>query len=106
MRILLDECLPRRLAQALIGHDVTTVPEAGWAGRTNGELLALAEGTFDHFVTIDQNIVDQQDLRGRELSVSVISCASNRLEALLPLVPVLLYALDNIQLGQIVWVEG
>jgi len=106
MRILLDECLPRRLGQALVGHDVTTVPEAGWAGRTNGELLALAEGIFDHFVTIDQNLVDQQDLSGRRLSVSVICCASNRLEALMPLVPALLYALESIQPAQVVWVEG
>ena len=84
----------------------TTVPEAGWAGRTNGELLTLAEGTFHHFVTMDQNMVEQQDLSGRELSVSVISCASNRLEALMPLVPALLYALEHIQPGQVVWVEG
>lgn len=39
MRLLLDECVPRRLKRELPGHDVTTVSEAGWAGVKNGELL-------------------------------------------------------------------
>lgn len=51
MRILLDECLPRRFKNGLFGHEVQTVPEAGWASKQNGELLALAEGRFDVFVT-------------------------------------------------------
>lgn len=29
MRVLLDECMPRRLKQELQGHDVRTVPEVG-----------------------------------------------------------------------------
>ncbi len=53
MRVLLDECLPRRLRGELQGHDVTSVPEVGWSGKSNGELLQLAAGPFDVFVTID-----------------------------------------------------
>ena len=49
MRVLLDECLPKRLKQSLIGHDVQTVPEAGWAGKKNGDLIRLAAGKFDAF---------------------------------------------------------
>jgi hypothetical protein len=41
MRILLDECVPRRLRRELPGHDVRTVPEMGWSGARNGALLAL-----------------------------------------------------------------
>ena len=33
MRVLLDECLPRRLKRLLADHEVVTVPEAGWAGK-------------------------------------------------------------------------
>ena len=40
VRLLLDECMPRKLKRDLVGHDVLTVPEAGWAGITNGELPA------------------------------------------------------------------
>jgi hypothetical protein len=39
MRVLLDECLPRKLKGHVHDHEVTTVPEAGWAGTKNGALL-------------------------------------------------------------------
>jgi hypothetical protein len=41
MRILLDECVPRPLAKEFTGHDARTVAAMGWAGKKNGELLAL-----------------------------------------------------------------
>ena len=53
MRILLDECIDRRLAKEIEGYDVVTVPQAGWAGIQNGELLRLAQAQFDVFVTVD-----------------------------------------------------
>ena len=59
MRILLDECVPRRLGRELAGHDVRTVPEMGWSSKRNGELLQLmaAQG-FEVFLTVDQNLWD------------------------------------------------
>jgi hypothetical protein len=42
MRVLLDECVPRGLRKELVGHEVKTVAEAGWAGVKNGELLQMA----------------------------------------------------------------
>jgi hypothetical protein len=56
MRVLLDECLPRRLKAYLADHQVTTVPEAGWAGRKNGDLLRVAAGVVDAFITVDSNL--------------------------------------------------
>ena len=56
MRILLDESLPRRLRHLFIGHDVSTVVDAGWSGVTNGGLFPLAAPQFDIFVTADQNL--------------------------------------------------
>lgn len=41
MRVRLDECVDRRLAGDIQGHDVKTVPDIGWAALTNGELRAL-----------------------------------------------------------------
>jgi len=54
MKVLLDECMPKRLADRLSGHEVKTVPQMGWAGIKNGELLALAENEFEIFLTVDQ----------------------------------------------------
>ena len=42
MRVLLDECLPKRLKRELVGHEARTAPEMGWASKRYGELLALA----------------------------------------------------------------
>ncbi len=47
----------------LIGHDVRTVQQEGWAGVTNGELLARAAGNgFEVFLTADQNLRFQQKI--------------------------------------------
>ncbi len=57
VRILLDECVPRRLRHALPGHDVATVTGEGWAGRRNGDLLQLMlTAGFRVFVTADRNL--------------------------------------------------
>ena len=54
MRILLDECVPRRLRWELPGHDVRTVPEMGWSGKKNGELLQLTTASgFEVLMTVD-----------------------------------------------------
>ena len=51
MRVLLDECVDRRLARHLQQFIVRTVPEMGWATIKDGALLVLAEREFDVFVT-------------------------------------------------------
>ena len=72
MRVLLDECLPRRLKRELVGHDARTVPEMGWASKRNGELLALAAGEFDVFLTADRNLSYQQDVSAFNIAVVVL----------------------------------
>ena len=101
MRVLLDECLPRRLKRTIPGHDVTTVPEAGWAGRSNGDLLALASERFDVFITVDRNLLSQQNLSS-ELAIVILRAHSNRFQDLEPLVPELLAVLETITRGQLV----
>jgi hypothetical protein len=52
MRVLLDECVPRKLKNHLLGHECVTVPDAGLAGKKNGELLSLAvQAGFEVFLT-------------------------------------------------------
>ena len=63
MRVLLDEQLPRQLARELIGHEVRTVQQRGWAGLKNGDLLQRAtEAGYEVFITAGQNIEKQQRL--------------------------------------------
>jgi hypothetical protein len=79
---------------ALEGHTVTTVPEMGWAGLTNGELLRRAVGRFDVFVTVDRGLSFQQNLARIDTAIVLVSSLSNRLVDLLPLVPLCLLRLS------------
>jgi hypothetical protein len=54
--------VPKRLKGDLVGHQAQTVPAMGWASKTNGELLALAESGFDVFLTVDRNLSFQQEV--------------------------------------------
>lgn len=101
MRILLDECVDRRLAALILGLEVTTVPRHGWAGKKNGELLRLAAVEFDIFVTVDGNLPNQQNLQLHELAVAVLLAPTNRLADLQPLVPKILDQLPKILPGTV-----
>ena len=63
MKVLLNECVPRKLRRELADHEVLTVTQHGWSGIENGELLALAQEEFDVFLTVDQNLTYQQNLK-------------------------------------------
>src|SRR6266403_3183058 len=86
MRALIDECGPRALKHFLIehGHARLSLQEAGWAGKENGELLALAENKFDVRVTIDTNLRYQQNLTGRRIAIVIIMAKSKSFGAPCP----------------------
>ena len=90
MRVLLDECVPRRLRAELPGHEVKTVAEAGWAGAKNGTLLQLAATQFDVLLTVDRNLEYQQSFLGLTIAVIVVDVPSNDIAVLRPLMPAVL----------------
>ncbi|MBI5054206.1 MAG: DUF5615 family PIN-like protein [Chloroflexi bacterium] len=105
MRVLLDECLPKKLKHEFTGHEVKTVPEMGWAGKKNGELMRLAVGQFDAFVTADQNIQYQQNLKVSEIAVIFLVAVDNRFETLKPLIPQVEEKLREIKNGDVIRVS-
>ena len=106
MRALPDECVPKALKHDIssAAHTCFTVQEARWAGKTNGELLDLAESAFDVLVTLDTNLRYQQNLTGRRIAVVVLAARSNRLEDLSPLFPSCFEAVEKIKPGEIIYV--
>jgi hypothetical protein len=102
MRVLLDECVPRKLRSELPGHDVKTVAEMKWAGTKNGELLQRAASQFDTLITVDQGIFYQQNLAGIALALIIVQAPSNDIKDLRPALPELLRVLETIQSGQVV----
>ena len=95
MKILPDECVPKRLGRLLPEHDVMTTPQAGWAGITNGELLQRAANAFDVFVTVDRNLAFQQNPSHLPLPVIVIHARSNKLRDIVHNVPALQQTLSS-----------
>ncbi len=100
MKLLLDECIDRRLAREFSGHEVKTVPQMGWAGIKNVQLLALAESEFDVFITVDRNLSFQQNLPQFNFAVIVLQSPSNRIADLKPLAPKILTILPTAVKGQ------
>ena len=106
MRVLLDEQLPRHLAREIVGHDVSTVQQRGWAGLKNGELLRVAAGAgFEVLLTADRNLQFQQNLSQSRLGIILLVARSNTLEDLRPLVPNLLVAIPKNRPGQLLRLE-
>ena len=124
MRILLDESLPRRLRSELPGPrspneaapcEVTREPRqrrcpgtkcrspvhqgirCGWSGLENGELLRVAANEFDVFLTADQNLEYQQNLRELSLTVIALVARNNTFETLQSLMPEVLHRLADIE---------
>lgn len=100
MNVLLDECTPRMLKRHLTGHNTRTIQEMGWAGYTNGDLMAVAEGQFDVFITTDQNLRSRQNFGGRRLAV--LQLPSNQVPIVKAMIPDIETSLMTIKAGDFV----
>jgi predicted nuclease of predicted toxin-antitoxin system len=100
MKILLDECIDHRLAREFVDYEIKTVPQMGWAGIKDGQLLVLAAAEFDVFITVDRNLSFQQNVPQFDIAVIVLEAPSNRLADLKPLAPKILAILGEAAKGQ------
>lgn len=106
MRILLDENLPRGLKHELPDHEIATVPEMGWSGTRDSELLRRAAGHFDVLVTADRNLEFQQNIAAASIGVVVVVAPNTRMQTLRPLTPAILSALTLAKGRTLVRVPG
>lgn len=106
MKVLLDECLPRKLKFEVEADFVQTVPEAGWAGKQNGELLKLAEANFDLLLTNDHNMEHQQNLNKFDLAFIVLVAPTNDIDDLKPLIPAVNEVLQTIKAGEVEYIAA
>lgn len=87
MKILLDECITKRLKKYFENHLVLTVSDCDWSGTKNGALMRLCEeNNFDIFLTIDKNLIYQQNYSNFKPTIVVINSDSSKLEHLIPFV--------------------
>ena len=106
MNILLDECVDQRLAGDFTGHEVHTLKEMGWNSMQNGELLTLAAGHFEAFVSTDRNLSFQPNLQRFNIAVLVLTAPTNRLADLRRIVPALLKVLPFVKKGEVREIGG
>lgn len=99
--MILDECLPRKFGRELVGHEVSTVAKAGFAGVKNGELLKKIDGLVDAFITVDQNLPSQQSVSRHTFGVIVLRARTNKIEDIAPLAADVLAALSALTPGTV-----
>ncbi len=88
MKILLDECVTKRLKPSLIEHEVFTVREMDWGGVKNGKLMTLCvENGFEILLTIDKNLQYQQNLEKYPLTIVVLNSFTSKVEELVLFLP-------------------
>jgi hypothetical protein len=104
--VLLDGCVPRRLADELPDQEINTAPEMGWADLDDGPLLDAMADRFDVLVTVDKSLPKQQRVDNRPLAVVVLRARTNRLADLLPHVRRLRAVLENAQPGHVYEISG
>lgn len=103
MKVLLDECVTKRLKKLLPPKlSVFTVEQVGFKGMKNGKLLAAAvTQNFDILLTIDKNIRFQQQIVQFPIAIVVFDVFRSNIKYLTPLVPEFLSRLDEFEKGKV-----
>jgi predicted nuclease of predicted toxin-antitoxin system len=88
MKILLDECVTKHLKKHLQEFEVYTVRELQLGGVKNGVLMRFCvENHFDMLLTIDKNLLFQQNLENYNVTIVVLNSKTSKVEELIPFLP-------------------
>ena len=104
-RVLLDENLPNVLAPKLVEHEVVTVEGAGWKGVKNGQLLRLASGEFDVFLTADRSIPHQQPVAKMPLGFVILAIGSLALNDIVPYLDQISEEIERVGEGEVIHIR-
>jgi hypothetical protein len=104
MLVLFDQSTPVAIAKFLHGHIIKTARQQGWDTLANGELLRVAEEAgFDLLLTADQNLVYQQNLKGRKIAIVILG--GNRWSNVKRVMSRIVAAVDSAQPGSRIVVD-
>ena len=103
MKILLDENLPTKLKYNFgINFEISTIKDMGWLGKKNGELLGLATlNNFEIFLTIDKNLIHQQNIYEFEIKFIILAAMDNKHQTLQPYIDKVKVLLANVEIPKI-----
>ena len=106
MKILLDECVTKRLKKYLKEFDVFTVRELRLSGVKNGTLMSYCvENKFDILLSIDKNLLHQQNIEKFALSIIIFNCVSSKIEELSTFIPSFKSNIENFKKNQAYLIE-
>lgn len=106
MKILLDECVTKRLKKFLEEFKVFTVRELGLSGIKNGKLMTYCtQNNFDILFTIDKNLMFQQKLDKYPVTIVVLNCLTSKVEELIDFLPSLKLQIATLQKHQAYTIE-
>lgn len=106
MKILLDECITKRFKAHLVDFEVYSVAELNLSGIKNGKLMSYcAENSFKVLLTIDKNLMFQQNLQKYPISIIVLNAKTSKLTELIQFLGNLKIQLLNIELHKAYLIE-
>jgi len=98
MKILLDECVTKRLKAHLLEFEVFTVRELNLGGTKNGKLMTYcSENNFDILLTIDKNLMFQQNLDKYPVTIVVLNTFSSKIEEIITFLPAFKAQINSLQ---------
>ena len=98
MKILLDECVTKRLKPYLTEFETLTVSEMQWNGIKNGKLMTLCvDNSFDLLLTIDKNLMFQQNIEKYNLIIAVLNSSTSKIEELVLFIPSFKTQVDQLE---------
>ena len=101
MKILLDECVTKRLKKHLEEFEVFTVRELNLSGIKNGKLLTYCvENKFDLLLTIDKNLMFQQNFDQYPITIVILNCQTSKIEELVTFLPSFISQVDKFKRHQ------
>jgi len=106
MKILLDECVTKRLKKHLEEFEVFTVRELNLSGIKNGKLLTYCvENKFEILLTIDKNLMFQQNFDQYPVTIVVLNCQTSKIEELVTFLPSFISQVDKFKRHQAYIIE-
>ena len=106
MKVLLDECVTKRLSSYLKDFEVYSVMEMGWSGVKNGKLISLSvKNNFDIILTIDKNMIHQQNIEKYPITIVIINALTSKLEELRLFIPPLFEQIYNLEKNKVYIIE-
>ena len=106
MKILLDECVTKKLKTLLADQTVFTIGQMDWKGLKNGILIKRAvQNNFDILLTIDKNICYQQNTEKFNIAIVVLNTNNSNIETLKEYIPNFINQINNFEKGKFYIIE-